>query len=69
MKKLIYSVAVLAAFTFTSCGPSLCDCVNADSDDKDMKEKCKKYDEQYEKASDEEKEKLEEEADACEEKK
>lgn len=70
MKKLIYSVAVLAAFAFASCGgPSLCDCVNADKDDKDMEEKCKKYDEQYEKASDEEKEKLEEEAEACEEKK
>lgn len=71
MKKLIYSVAAVAAITLASCGgPSLCDCVNAgkDADDK-TKEACKEmrkeYEEKYEKASDEEKKKMEEEFDAC----
>ena len=75
MKKLIYSVAVLAAFAFASCGgPSLCDCVNMkdDADDK-TKEACKtmekEWKDKYEKASDEEKKKLQEEVEACEEKK
>lgn len=75
MKKLIYSVAVLAVFTFASCGgPSLCDCVNMkdDADDK-TKEACKtmekEWKDKYDKASDEEKKKLQEEAEACEEKK
>ena len=75
MKKLIYSVAVLAVFTFASCGgPSLCDCVNMkdDADDK-TKEACKtmgkEWKDKYDKASDEEKKKLQEEVEACEEKK
>ncbi len=75
MKKLIYSVAVLAAFTFASCGgPSLCDCINIDdkADDK-TKEACKtmekEWKDKYDKASDDEKKKLQEEAQACEEKK
>lgn len=72
MKKLIYSVAAVAAFAFASCGgPSVCDCVNAgkDADDK-TKEKCeameKEWKEKYDKASDDEKKKLMEEIQACE---
>jgi hypothetical protein len=71
MKKLIYSVAVLAAFAVSSCGgPSVCDCVNLDdkADDK-QKEACEKMEKEwkdkYDKASDEEKEKLMEEIKAC----
>ena len=72
MKKLIYSVAVVAAFALASCGggPSLCDCVNIDdkADDK-MKEACatmgKESKEKYEKASDEDKEKMMKEMEAC----
>ncbi len=77
MKKAIYSVAVLAAFLMASCGggPALCDCVNLDEDKADdkMKEACKtmekEWKDKYEKASDDEKKKLQEEAEACEEKK
>lgn len=72
MKKLIYSAAVLAAFSFASCGgPSVCDCVNIDdkADDK-MKEACKtmekEWKDKFDKASDDEKKKLMEEIEACE---
>ena len=44
MKKLIYSVAVVAAFAFASCGgPSVCDCVKnvtAEKPDESMAKKC-----------------------------
>jgi len=73
MKKLIFSVAVFSAFALSSCGggPSVCDCVNMDKDKADdkMKEACKtlrkEWEEKYEKASDDEKKKLEEEVSAC----
>jgi hypothetical protein len=80
MKKLILSIAVITAFALSSCGGkdgedlSVCDCVNMkdDADDK-TKEACKtmekEWKDKYEKASDEEKKKLQEEVEACEEKK
>ena len=74
MKKMIFSVAVLSAFIMSSCGggPSVCECVNMDEDKADdkMKEACKtmekEWKDKYEKASDEEKEKLREEIEGCE---
>ncbi len=73
MKKLIFSVAVLSAFVLSSCGggASVCDCVNMDEDKADdkMKEACKtmekEWKDKYDKATDEEKEKLMEEIKAC----
>ncbi|HBS87283.1 MAG: hypothetical protein A2W91_03615 [Bacteroidetes bacterium GWF2_38_335] len=58
MKNLkITAIALfLGAFVFSSCGPSLCDCVNGDPDDKDLEKKCK---EKYEPAKDASKEDLE----------
>ena len=44
MKKFIYSVAVVAAFAFASCGgPSACDCISnakAEKPDEAMIKKC-----------------------------
>ncbi len=76
MKKLIYSAALLTAVVLSSCGggPALCDCVNLDkekADDK-MKEACetmeKEWKEKYDKADDDAKKKMQEEAEACEKK-
>ena len=62
MKKVLLSVAVVAAFA--SCGgPSICDCVNAEGE---KTEECKALDKKYEEASDEDKKKMEEEAEKCE---
>jgi len=69
MKKLLI---IPALAIFASCGgPSVCDCVNMDRDKADdkMKTKCeemeKEWKDKYEKASDDEKKKLEEEVKAC----
>ncbi len=84
MKKLLFSATLLSMMAFVSCGddkkdeeseeakgPSLCECVNLDesTEDKDLKEACKKMqDEMMEKfkdASDEEKEEIMKEIEAC----
>ena len=66
MKKLIYSVAVVAAFAFASCGgPSVCDCVKNGTAEKPDEAMTKKCAEKFENASDEEKKKMEDEADKC----
>jgi hypothetical protein len=73
MKKVMLSVAVVAAFAFASCsgGPSVCDCINEkEGVDKDKcKEMEKKWKEDYDKADDKKKEEMEKEYDSCKEKK
>ena len=70
MKKLVLSGLFGIALLATSCGPSICDCVNIGEDaDESMVEKCETMKEDWEKkfkdASDEEKEEMREEVKAC----
>ena len=68
MKKVIYSVAIVATMALASCGgsPSVCDCAaeinKGEKADKDVLEKCKKLGEGK---SDEEKKKMVEELANC----
>lgn len=73
MKKVIYSVAIVATMILASCGgPSMCDCMNMEKDDAKLKEPCEKMEkemkEKYDKATDEEKEEMMKEMEACEKK-
>ena len=66
MKKVLLSVAVVAAFA--SCGgPSICDCVNeAEGVDKEVCDKMEKeWKDKFKDASDDDKKKMREEVDAC----
>ena len=66
MKKIFLSVAVVSALILASCGgPSVCDCVKNDKAEKKDEAMTKKCKEKNDKASDEEKKKMEEEAEKC----
>lgn len=73
MKKVFLMLA-LGAF-ITSCGPSVCDCINTSKKEKKeqgITDECSKisdeWKERYKKADDDEKQAMKDEANACEEK-
>lgn len=71
MKKVVLS-AVVFSFLAVSCGPSLCDCVNMSMDEASDSEieKCEAMEDEwrakFKDASDEEKEAMQKEVEACE---
>jgi hypothetical protein len=72
MKKLLLSVAVIATMGFASCGedkketgPTFCDCVTMDKPSEECKTMEKEFKAKMKDASDEEKEEMIAEVEAC----
>ena len=68
MKKVLLSVAVVAAFGLASCGgPDVCECVNMEEPSEECKDLEKEWKKEFEEASDEEKEEMMKEFEDCQE--
>jgi protein involved in sex pheromone biosynthesis len=65
MKKVLFSVVMASSLMIASCGPSVCDCVNAkEEDQEEMKDDCEALFKKYE----DKEEDLKKELESCEEK-